>query len=119
MTEKNDEVVALVDHLVHTVNDPAELGNKIRDVVTAMYPVAKPIFRDGEVMLLHEFERRFKKAFCNGIEPHFHQWPVMVRVDSRHNLSVQFGKTLDAIKEELGIASADSQSEIRNPQSTL
>ena len=36
------------------------------------------VFKDGEVMPMHEFVDRFKAAVCEGVETSFWQWPVRV-----------------------------------------
>ena len=103
MSEKSENFVKRCRETIKEITDPVELQRQLREMVEAEYPVAAP-FADGETMLLHEFERRFKKAFCRNIEPQFRQWPVLVRVDTRGNLSAQFGKTLDQITADLAAA---------------
>lgn len=58
-------------------------------------------FQDGEVILMHEFERRFKRAYCGGVEPHYLQWVVRVEVDRVGNVTLRLGRSLEEIKKDL------------------
>jgi len=40
------------------------------------------VFKDGEIISLHEFESRFRKCFCDGNESTFAQWPVRIEYDA-------------------------------------
>ena len=98
----NENTQRFVDQARRIAHDkdapPEEIEQKTADLIQANFPRSE--FRDGECILMNEFERRFKRAFCKGIEPHYHQWPVRVDVDQK-GITLRLGKTLDQIKKEL------------------
>ncbi len=85
---------------------PPDVERKTAALIERNFP--RKEFRDGECILMHEFQSRFRKAFCRGIEPHFAQWPVRVHVDQRDNISLTLGKTLEQIKAELELGEGEA-----------
>jgi len=86
--------LAAVEKLIREEKDPAALQAKLREMIEEAHPA--PVFKDGEVMPLHEFERRFKRSVCAGVEPAYLQWQVLVRVGDLGRLTVDFGPTESA-----------------------
>lgn len=85
------------------IRDKTKSPEEIIAELTAMIEEAHPLpaFEDGETLLLHEFEARFKAHYCRGNVTHFYQWPVRVSVDQRGNVTLHLGRTLEERKKEL------------------
>ena len=107
--QRVEEFINDATKIARNRNAPVEdIGRLTTELIESNFP--RPAFKDGEVILMHEFQRRFKRAYCRDIEPHWAQWPVMVRIDGRGNLSIQLGKTLAQIKADLGISDTRASS---------
>ena len=73
-----------VTALIREEKDPAALQTKLTAMIEEAHPVSP--FRDGEIMPLYEFERRFKKYFCGNVEPVYQQRQVKVLIDQKQGL---------------------------------
>ncbi|OGS05707.1 MAG: hypothetical protein A3G41_08835 [Elusimicrobia bacterium RIFCSPLOWO2_12_FULL_59_9] len=60
-----------------------------------MSPAHEQVFKDGEIIPLHEFESRFRKYFCDGNEITFAQWPVRIEYDADGGLTIFVGAYRD------------------------
>ncbi len=98
----------IVTDLIRTEPDPAELQLKLKAMIEAAHPA--PVFIDGEVITIREFERRFKKAVCDGIEPTFGQWRVRVLSDPGGEMMLALGTSLEGKCLTSSIANADGRS---------
>lgn len=70
--------------LIHEEKDPAALQAKLVAMIQEAHPVNP--FKDGEIMPLYEFERRFKKFFCYDVEPIYLRRMVKVVIDPAEGL---------------------------------
>ncbi len=72
--------------LIRSDITPAALQAKLKAMIEEAYPAKPAPFRDGEIMPFHEFERRFKRAYCGEVEPFYSQHKVQVVVHQTEGL---------------------------------
>jgi len=93
--------VEKITELIRTETDPAALQAKLVAMIEEAHPAAP--FKDGEIMPLYEFERRFKKYFCGNVEPVYQQRQVKVVIDPVEGLMLSLTPLLVFETKEDGI----------------
>ena len=93
-----------IEKLIRTEEDPEKLGRELKAMVEDVYPSAIAIrhspFAIGEILPMHEFVARFKRAVCEGNETRFWQWPVRVEYDADGGLMVKLTEPIDLTEIE-------------------
>ena len=87
-----------VIELIRAEEDPEKLGRELKAMIEEAHPA--PAFAAGEIMPMHEFVARFKKAVCEGNETRFWQWPVRIEYDENGALAIRLTEPIDLTEIE-------------------
>jgi hypothetical protein len=78
MSEKTEAFVANARRMIREIKDPVELQRQLEEMVGEEFPVARPTFRVGDTMPMHEFLARYQKNICYGVVPRFYESSVHI-----------------------------------------